>query len=693
MVLYRNADEKYYSKGQQDNDVKNMLDKSYETASTINQSFWSEADIDVRFKAGDQNNLDGYQNGGASWRRRQFYFNRIRRVCNLITGFQRRNRKSTIAMPVEHADDKAASQWSKLLFHTDNHANSSEMLSEAFEHGGVTTGMSLLNTWIDYSKDPDSGDIKIDHVPYNSFLIDPYFRKKDLSDCNFIWRRQWLSKDALKAIVPEDMSDFIDTLTPKGASDGKFQYMAEAHNQGINDLLTYDEYWYKDMREAEFMFDAKYGLSREWKGTDEQRDEYMKAYPSLILKKVMVPTVKLALLVEGETVYHGENPFNIDRYPFVPVIGYYDPNIQYFPLRVQGVVRGLRDAQYLYNRRKNIELDIMESQVNSGYKYKPTSLVNPKDVFLSGQGKGLAIKQEADMNDVQEIRPADIPPSMIQLSEMLGKEIQEISGVNEELLGTATDDKSGILSMLRQGAGLTTLQVLFDQLDQSQKLLGQISQELIQNNYSYGKIARILGEEPVEEFESKAFLQYDIKIEEGLNTATQRQLAFAQALHLREIGLPIPTKYILDLTSTQDKEKLLEAVEQEEQGQAQAQQAQMQQQMALLQAQIEDLEAKAVANRGLGIERQSRVQENSELSVERRAKAIEDISDAQLNRAKTLKELQDIDLTQITKLLQIAEMLKVSDHEVDEAVEGASTTVSQTGQKVPSFESMNFQSL
>tara|TARA_R110000868_G_scaffold154559_2_gene380595 strand:- start:477 stop:1736 length:1260 start_codon:yes stop_codon:yes gene_type:complete len=419
----------------------------------------------------------------------------------------------------------------------------------------------------------------------------------------------------------------------------------------------------------------------------------MKAYPSLILKKVMVPTVKLALLVEGETVYHGENPFNIDRYPFVPVIGYYDPNIQYFPLRVQGVVRGLRDAQYLYNRRKNIELDIMESQVNSGYKYKPTSLVNPKDVFLSGQGKGLAIKQEADMNDVQEIRPADIPPSMIQLSEMLGKEIQEISGVNEELLGTATDDKSGILSMLRQGAGLTTLQVLFDQLDQSQKLLGQISQELIQNNYSYGKIARILGEEPVEEFESKAFLQYDIKIEEGLNTATQRQLAFAQALHLREIGLPIPTKYILDLTSTQDKEKLLEAVEQEEQGQAQAQQAQMQQQMALLQAQIEDLEAKAVANRGLGIERQSRVQENSELSVERRAKAIEDISDAQLNRAKTLKELQDIDLTQITKLLQIAEMLKVSDHEVDEAVEGASTTVSQTGQKVPSFESMNFQSL
>ena len=35
--------------------------------------------------------------------------------------------------------------------------------------------------------------------------------------------------------------------------------------------------------------------------------------------------------------------------------------------------------------------------------------------------------------------------------------ITKISGVNEELLGSATDDKEGILSMLRQVAGLTNL--------------------------------------------------------------------------------------------------------------------------------------------------------------------------------------------------------------------------------------------
>jgi len=62
---------------------------------------------------------------------------------------------------------------------------------------------------------------------------------------------------------------------------------------------------------------------------------------------------------------------------------------------------------------------------------------------------------------------------LLQVSDIIGKEIPLLAGANEELLGSATDDKAGILSMLRQGAGLTTLQGLFDQLDYSQKLLGE----------------------------------------------------------------------------------------------------------------------------------------------------------------------------------------------------------------------------
>ena len=96
------------------------------------------------------------------------------------------------------------------------------------------------------------------------------------------------------------------------------------------------------------------------------------------------------------------------------------------------------------------------------------------------------------MTDVQQIQAPQIPPSMIELSKILAEEMNQISGVNEELLGSANDDKAGILSQLRQGAGLTTLQILFDELDRSQKLLGKIMIDIIQANFTPGKIQKIL---------------------------------------------------------------------------------------------------------------------------------------------------------------------------------------------------------
>ena len=225
-------------------------------------------------------------------------------------------------------------------------------------------------------------------------------------------------------------------------------------------------------------------------------------------------------------LFNDLEPMGVDDYPFVPVMAYHNPQTPYYQWRLQGVVRGLRDAQFLYNRRKVIELDLAESQMTSGWIYKENALVNPKDVYMTGQGKGLALKAEAQMTDVQPIQPPQIPPSFFQLSENLTTEIMQIAGVNEELMGQAIDDKAGILAMLRQGAGLTTLQKLFDQLDFAQKLLGKKLIKIVQNHFSPAKVQRIIEEQPTEQFYNKMFGRYDAAVEEGFNTTTQRQVQF-----------------------------------------------------------------------------------------------------------------------------------------------------------------------
>jgi hypothetical protein len=439
--------------------------------------------------------------------------------------------------------------------------------------------------------------------------------------------------------------------------------MPENYNYGLKNLLTYDEYYYRDYRHQRMLVDTQTGETMEWRGKDEEALKmFLKTFPTVTVIEQEIQTVKLAIVVQGRVLYDGPNPIGIDTYPFVPVLAYYTPQMSDFPWRIQGVVRGLRDAQYLYNRRKIIELDMLESQINSGWKYKENALVNPKDIFLSGQGRGLALKEEAQMTDVEQIIPPQVPPSMIQLSEILGKEIQEISGVNEELLGSAMDDKAGILSMLRQGAGLTTLQPLFDQLDRSQKLLGKIMIDIIQANFTPGKIKKILeGQEPTDQFYNKAFGKYGATIEEGFDTTTQKQMQFAQLLQLRETGVQIPDDVLLDAATIQNKKKLTDAMAQSAQQQQQMQQQQLQAAMAEQQARTELAQARAVADKGLGLERVSRVQENQALAVERRAAAIKDQDIGLLNLVKALKEIDHVDLEHIEKLLALSAVMKERD--------------------------------
>ena len=667
-MLFPELGPSYYD--EKDKSILSRMEAFYAETITINQSFWGEADTDTRFEAGDQTLWNEIYGNLPANRRKQFNFNRIRRVINMVSGQQRRNRKSIIAVPVENADDITADQFTKIIMWACQQEGILETISDSFQ-GALVTGMNLLQVWVDYRSDPVSGNIKVDNCSYNSFLIDPYFRKADLSDCNALWKRSFLTKRECMSLMP-DKSEEIAELRGNAQSngrDGKFQFMPESYDYGYKNLLTYDEFYYKDYRTQKMLIDSQTGETLEWRSQDEESlKTFLHYYPQVTILSQEVPTVKLAIVVQGKVMYDGPNPMGIDQYPFVPVLGYFNPQMPYFPYRIQGMVRGLRDAQYLYNRRRIIELDILESQINTGWIYKENALVNPKDVFLSGQGRGLALKDEANMTDVQQIQPPQVPPSMIQLSELLAREVMEISGVNEELLGSAVDDKAGVLSMLRQGAGLTTLQTLFDQLDRSQKLLGKLLIDIIQSNFTPGKVKRIIEAEPTQQFYNKAFGKYDAAIEDGLNTTTQRQMQFAQMLQLREAGVPISNEDLLEASTIQNKNKIIENTVKREQQAAQMQQQQAQITMQELQARTNLANSRAEADRGLGLERMSRINENQALAVERKAEAEKDREIALLNFVKALKEIEDVDLMQLEKLLKLSQMMKPEEKSPQESM-------------------------
>jgi hypothetical protein len=665
-MIFPNIAPEYYNASDKDRFILNVMDSFYAESITLNQSFWVEADIDTRYNANDislWNEL--YPNLPAN-RRKLFNFNRIRRVVNTISGHQRRTRKSIVAIPLENADDHTADQFTKILIHIDKKEQVLETISDAFE-GALITGMNLLQVWLDFRDDPVSGTIRVDKCAYNEFLIDPFFRKPDLSDCRALWKRSYLTKAEAISLMPEH-AESIAELPVENSRDNKFPYLPEQYGFAYKDLLSYDEFYYKDYRTARILTDTQTGETLEWKSDDtEALQDYLEEFPSITVLETQVPTVRVAIVIQGRVYYNGPHPLGIDRYPFCPVLCYYNPELPYYYLRIQGIVRDLRDSQYLYSRRKVIEMDILESQINSGWIYKENALVNPRDIFLSGQGRGLALKESAQMTDVQPIVPPNIPQAMFELSSSLAREIMEISGVNEELLGSADDSKAGVLAMLRQGAGLTTLQPLYDQLDQAQRLLGRIMIETIQTNYTPGKVKMIIREEPSGQFYNKNFGKYDCVVEDGLNTSTQKQMQFAQLLELRGLGINIPDDLLIECSTLQNKNQLIEVMRAQQEQQAQMAQMQQEAELRESEARAELTQARAIADRGLGAERASRIQENQALAIERKAEAEKDHFAALLSFVKSMKELESLDINNLERLIMMARTMSAEAQEQQDA--------------------------
>ena len=163
-------------------------------------------------------------------------------------------------------------------------------------------------------------------------------------------------------------------------------------------------------------------------------------------------------------------------------------------------------------------------------------------------------------------------------------------------------------------------------------------------------------------------------IEEGFNTESQRQMQFAQLVQLREMGIQIPDSALLETATIQNKDKILQQMEQEKQQAQQIQQQQLQMQMQEAQSRIQLAQSRAISDEGLGLERVSRVDENKALGVERRAKAVADDNMALLNFVRAMKEIENIDITHLQQIVSIQQMLKAQEQVKEDKVNNPTIT-------------------
>lgn len=633
-------------------DVIQDFGESYERAYQLWNTFYAEAYKDLSFYLGNQWSLEeqSYLN---NQRRSSFTYNKIRRLINLVQGYQRKNRLSSIVSPIENASEETATMLSDVMQYVMQTSDGYDAISDAFK-GALTTGISFLSPYVDYRNDPVSGDIRFHRDDWNAVILDPFFTKKSLEDCSFVARRKFLSRTEVISLLP-DKQDVIESL-PWGSRDDKFTYMPYARQWGMQKLLNYTEYWRTKWETKEVLVDMETGETKEWNGDRKRLRLFKEAYPQVEVIRKPVKQVELGIIAEGELLFYGKDPYGLNDYPFVPFTAIWEPSYDLWTWKCQSLVRIMRDPQTEINKRRSKMVDILDSQLNSGWIAKTNSVSNPTSLYKSGQGQVIFVKPEAQMTDIQRLEAPGINPSMFQLEAEFEKDLFDIIGLSPENVGMSENEKietAGVLAKARQAAGWIPMQDVFDGLRESQKLLSRKVLKLIQLNYTPEKIRLITKKDPTPEFFSKLFAEYDVVVEEGVLTDTQKQQQFIQLCALKTLGVNVTDEELVANSQLHDKKPMEERFAAEREAAMQTQQQMQQLEMEKLAMLNKSVEAKSFSDQSLGAERLAKIQLDKALNAERINRAEEDKTAAELNLIKALKELQGMDIEQIAKGVEI----------------------------------------
>ena len=629
-----------FSKDPTQGNIRPWLESIAKRIKPIEQARWQNAYVDSNYYAGNQSFINQQFNFAPQYNAQKFAFNLVQQPVNMVNGYLMDHQKSPKFTPIFGADPQTTDQYTRLILPLYETEGIQQNYLKACELSSIQ-GLVLLQPYFDFfGDDPAQGSLKLKVWDAFSFMADPFFREPDGSDATVFWTQEFMDHEEAKERFGDRVQG-IRSYQYSGISDTNFYFLPENHTMYREDLLVVSYVWYKARRPRKRLYSASrkqfFDIS-----PDAQVDKILFSIPDLKEVTVNVQTWKCATVVNDRLIAVQQNPYT-DKCPLIPVFWNYDPYMQDYNLRCRSLVFPMRSPQFLMNRRIILNHSISESTINSGYKRKVGAVSNLDNLKKTDGAYDIVINDGYELTDVEKIQPSAVPPSDIQLGEIMADMIFKVSGVNlENWSGQEDAGASSLAILMKQGANLMVLQKYFTQWDYAFKLLADRNLEMILNAWNPSKMQVLLGEKLSPFLYSQIFSQWKTVVEEGLHTATQKQQEYQQTLELNEaLGGIISPSIIASRALIQGKEEIVRDLENQQKQQAALAEHQIAASQAMEEAKLKELYSKAAnniamarerhgrneANIGLFEERLSEVQKNQALAVKDKMEAIEKMVD------------------------------------------------------------------
>jgi hypothetical protein len=414
--------------------------------------------------------------------------NYIKKMADTISGFERQAPSDIKCFPIEGGDMRTSEVYSRLIkwIMTDRGMNSE--VSRAFKDA-IVCGVGWLAPSIKFDLDIINGDIDVRKVDPFNILVDPHFKQPDLSDADYIIKHTRMSKDKLARLFP-DKKGKIMTLSNTHAhdNDGIREETIPPSDQGNRILVV--EYWYREIVAKTILINQNSPIDQKrFEGTKEELETLLSQDPNLRAIKRKVNEIRYRVVAEKILLFDGDNPYETEGYPIIPIWGYFDTSNKWWKYRVSGIIRHLKDPQREKNKRRSVLMQILNKMPNYGW------IMDQNAADPDALKRGDNIIEVTPGRTLTPMPTPDLPQAAMALETLFDQDMLRI-GTNLDTLGIPQDrGEPGVVISQRIRQGLMSHQELFDNLANAKKMLGRQLVKLIGNNYSREKIHRILGQD------------------------------------------------------------------------------------------------------------------------------------------------------------------------------------------------------
>lgn len=564
--------------------------------------------------------------------------NTILPTINTVLGEQSTRRADVNFKPKGNGTQELADVLNKLYIHIAD-TNKLDWLESTVFADGLIQDRGYFDVRIDFT-DHIQGEVRISTKDPLDILIDPDAKEYDPKTWNEIFETKWMSLDEIEEQYGQDAADKLRVAAEYGNTMG--QDSVEYEETRYGDTYTGVEYnqssttnpeenrqmravrvierQYYQLKECTYYVDSVTGDMRQVPGNwgERKKKKFADEYGLEIITR-LDRKVRWTVTADKVVLHDDWSPY--ECFTIVPYFPYWRRG------RPFGMVRNLISPQEQLNKISSQELHIVNTTANSGWIVETGSLngMTADDLEEHGAETGLVLEYNRGSSPPAKIPPNQIPTGLDRLGQKAATNIKTISGISDAMLGTDSPEVSGVAIQQKQNRGVLMIQVPLDNLQKTRQYLAEHVLRLIQAYYTEERLIQITDENDpmkpevpivVNQVTPEGDVINDLTLGEykvvvGTMPARDNydEVQFAEAISLRQVGVPIPDDLIVDYSHLAKKGEVAQRIRQmqgmepmtEEQAQIQAFQAQaeiqkIQLEIAKMEAEVQNLQSQSQLN-------------------------------------------------------------------------------------------------